>query len=46
MKMFLLKKSWINKKHIPKMNDSILRESGMSKGGQLDVRNPIVPIDL
>lgn len=34
------------KKHFPKSNDAVLKELGMSKGGQIDGCNPIVPIDL
>lgn len=47
--VFIFKKKLgltVFKKHISKTNDAILRELGMSKGGQIDVCNPIVPIDL
>lgn len=36
----------IFKKHFPESNDATLKGLGMSKGGQIDGCNPIVPIDL
>lgn len=42
----ILDKTVKKTKHLPTTGDAILRELGMSKGGQINVCNPIVPIDL